>query len=242
MRPEDVALLEQRLSIFIERLRGRLPAERMAWINDLAGNAELELAIESIQEEVDGGRLVLTDKERRELDELAVGFDVDLASLAKARRITQYDFVREPRGEQLRGLIAAGAAICDRFTFELSGMQLSSRADAVLVALEPFLMSRVETSETPGSTLLDGTITLCTYRLTYEPARILAGATDRLYDWAEPELPQDLCLLRGSQPWLITLAADRAASLIVTPGDARALSSGGLKLRPAPQVTLGVAD
>jgi hypothetical protein len=224
--PQAEQVLAERLVTLVTCLAGRVPPQRLDFIEELANVGEPELAVEAIAE------LELTKEERAELDDLARLFDVDLDALARSRRIAQYDFVKEPRGEKLRGLIAAGAAWCDRFTFELSGMELDDRAKTVIAALEPFLLSCVETTRTPGSISLNP-VTLCTYRLTYEPARILADASDRLYDWVEPQLPQDLCFLHGNQRWLITLAADRAASLFVTPGEAAAMEAGGLKLRRA---------
>lgn len=115
-------------------------------------------------------------------------------------------------------------------------MILSDRATDLLRRLEPFLIGCEETSETTGSVLLSGdTITLCTYRLVPEAAALLRESADRLYDWAEPELPQDLCLLRGTEPWLITLATDRAASLLIPRTEAQAIrvANPGLALREA---------
>lgn len=149
--------------------------------------------------------------------------------------MTQYDFVREPRGEVLDQLITAAVVACDRFTIERSGMELNVRATEVLREFEPYLISCEETSETTRTILWPGdTTTLCTYRLNVDSAAVIRAATRRLYDWLEPDLPQCLCFLRGSEPWLVNLAADREGSLLLSPGEAQGLRAAipGLKIRP----------
>lgn len=155
--------------------------------------------------------------------------------------MTQYDFVREPRGEVLDQLIAAAVEACDRFTVERCRMVLDDRATQVFQRFEPFLIGCEETSETTGSTLWPGdTTTLCTYRLNADSAAVIRSSARGLYDWLEPDLPQCLCFLRGSEAWLINLAADRAGSLLLSPSEAQALQAAipGLAIRqPAPRDT-----
>lgn len=153
--------------------------------------------------------------------------------------MNQYDFIREPRDEVLDQLISAAVEVCDSFTVELSGMVLDDRATDVLQKFEPYLIGCEETSQTPGSILPPGdTLTLCTYHLNAGSAEIIRRSARRLYDWAEPDLPQCLCFLRGSEPWLINLAADDEGCLLLTPGEADALRAAipGLQIRqPAPR-------
>lgn len=151
----------------------------------------------------------------------------------------QYDFVREPRGEVLDQLISAAVNVCDRFTVELSGMALHDRAADILHEFEPHLIGCEETSRTHGSLLPPGnTVTLCTYHLNEDSAEVIRRSARRLYDWVEPNLPQCLCFLRGSEPWLINLAADDQGCLLLTPSEADALRAAipALKIRqPAPR-------
>lgn len=148
--------------------------------------------------------------------------------------MTQFELVREPRGEVLDRLIAEAVGVCDRFTVVLSGMVLGDRAELVIERLKPFLVGCEKTSETPGSIMLPAdAITLCTYRLDADSAKVIREAARRLYDWVEPDLPQELCLLRQTEPWLINLAADRAAFLVTSPAEAERLRAAipGLQLR-----------
>jgi hypothetical protein len=59
-----------RLDALVEGLRDRLPPERHGYIAEYSGQAEWELAIETIWAEVEGG-LVLTGAEQDELAALA---------------------------------------------------------------------------------------------------------------------------------------------------------------------------
>lgn len=60
-----------------------------------------------------------------------------------------------------------------------------------------------------------GTVTVCIHALTEASVQVLLDAWDRLFGWAEPQLPNDLCLLRDDDAWLITMASDRVAILAV---------------------------
>jgi hypothetical protein len=133
-----------------------------------------------------------------------------------AQAITRRDFriAQEPRGKQLEGLLSTALTYCDRFLLALSKMKLDQSGERILEELRPFQLSSVEASEYPAATLPSGrTVTVQTYRLTAKSAERLRRATDRLYCSVEPGLPNDLCLLRGDEPWLITMASDRVAIL-----------------------------
>jgi hypothetical protein len=130
----------------------------------------------------------------------------------------------------------AATDVCDRFLFHLYGLSLAASGQRVLDELAPFLMKSEDTSVSPASATPFGTFTVFTYRLTPASADILRAATDRLYGWLEPALPQDLCFMRGAVPWLITLASDREALMITTAEEAASIRARvrGLKLRARP--------
>ncbi len=97
---------------------------------------------------------------------------------------------------------------CDTLLFVLTGMDLSDRARTLLAELEPVLKSRVESNAYPAGILPWGTVTVCRYSFNERSREIVAGATDHLFGWLEPDLPSDLCLLRDAIPWLTTMASD----------------------------------
>jgi hypothetical protein len=149
----------------------------------------------------------------------------------------QFDLMREPRGDVLSKLLDVAIEACDRFTVERSDMVMSPRGAEVYRRLQPFLLSQAVVSETPGSIYVPpDTVTLRTYSLDAEAAEVIREATDKLYGWVEPDLPQDLCFLRGSAPWLVNHAADEASCLVVSDDEAAAIEKAvpGLSLQKLP--------
>ena len=48
------------------------------------------------------------------------------------------------------------------------------------------------------------------YQLYLPSARVLKNATDHLYGWAQPELPEDLCLVgENGLPYLTTISHEQ---------------------------------
>jgi hypothetical protein len=75
-------------------------------------------------------------------------------------------------------------------------------------------LSDAESSEWPGTKLLRGTARLLRYSLLADSGSILARLVSGLYDWRQPSMPEDLCLIRQSgEPWLVTISHERDAYL-----------------------------
>lgn len=146
--------------------------------------------------------------------------------------MTDYLVTREPQGETLRNLISIAAERCNTFLFVLEDMALSERGTEVVARLEPMLLSREETNEYPAGTLPWDTVTAYTYRVTPESVAIVCEATDRLFSWLQPDLPNDLCFLRNGRPWMTTMASDRELLLTLDEAEYRELRSRlrGLRL------------
>lgn len=153
-----------------------------------------------------------------------------------------YRIVGEPRGESLEAILAQSLDVCDGFLFALTDMHRSGHAEQLIADMEPFLISRIETNEYPAATLPWGTVTVCRYRLTATSVRTLGEATSRLYDWQEPDLPNDLCLMRGDEAWLITMASDRVAILALEEAERSALCAAVSKLKLVPMQTDSAPD
>lgn len=111
-------------------------------------------------------------------------------------------------------LLDASLGSCDEFLLALTQMELRQSGKLVLLELSPFLLGCEKTALYPAGYMLDeDAITVCRYRLTADAIGILKRAARHLYAWQEPELPNDLCILRSGEPWLVTTAADEGGSL-----------------------------
>ena len=125
-----------------------------------------------------------------------------------------YSILGEPMGEVFEALL--GLAIDHCSTLQLvvrPSLGLSDKGSALLGRLQALLIEKLETARWPGTVLMDETATLWRFRFNADSARIVTEAQPRLY-WTQPQLPEDLSLLRMSgEPWLVTIAHERDAYL-----------------------------
>lgn len=144
-----------------------------------------------------------------------------------------WDIQREPRGEPYAALIRFAAGHCNQFTFYLTGMELEPEGLRLLDDLREFLLDARETIESPANLFLDA-VTMYSYRLDLRSAARILRATDRLYAWQEPELPNDLCLMVDERPFLTILADERLSYLSLTDDEYQEVVQAlpRLRLRP----------
>lgn len=101
---------------------------------------------------------------------------------------------------------------------------LNAHGSAVLEQLKPFLVSKSESSQWPGTELYDHTATVCTYRFDSACSSVLEKVAASLLSWLQPDLPEDLCLLRaGGEPFLVTIGHENDAYFNMTEKDKRHL-------------------
>jgi hypothetical protein len=147
------------------------------------------------------------------------------------------EIAREPRGRVYGELLYRAFPWCSHLVLVV--VPLPGGADPLLVsgrrvlaALGPYLMSAIDDATWPGTRLEGATGRVHRYRLHPEVLDVVTGATDRLYGWCPPELPQDLALLRGNgSPFLTTVSQEGWATLTVTDEEAAALGDLDLQLR-----------
>jgi len=87
---------------------------------------------------------------------------------------------------------------------------LAAQGASVVQQLQPFGLNSIVASEWPGTALLGDTAIV--HRFTYDAdvVRILLKNSCRLFQWVQPGLPEDLCLLRASRDaWLVSVAHER---------------------------------
>jgi hypothetical protein len=139
-----------------------------------------------------------------------------------------YDLLREPTGDVYRHLWKASADYCDVLLLVIRHtIKVNESAQAVIERLEPFLISQAESAEWPGTRLLDDTATVYRFELSSETISVLGEATDALFSWSQPEMPEDPCLIRfDGEPWLVTIAHEQDAYLNLTSEEKTSLEAG----------------
>ena len=122
-----------------------------------------------------------------------------------------FALLTEPSGELYSELLDLAAKECRVALLVIRrSLPLSGRGMNVLSRLERFLRDSVESSEWPGTKLLGEAASVLHYDLGPECAEVLKEATDSLYGWTQPDLPEDLCLLKDEgMPWLVSIAHER---------------------------------
>ncbi len=140
---------------------------------------------------------------------------------------TTYDLRQQPVGQVYRQLIQHALSECQLALLVVrDSTKLAESGQLVLRKLEKFLGSKSRAAEWPGTTLLMGRkATLFKYEFSEKVAEILKSEVYGLYDWVQPNRPEDLCLLRSDEtPWLATIAHEKDAYFELSDEEKRRLT------------------
>jgi hypothetical protein len=111
-----------------------------------------------------------------------------------------YDLSRLSATDGYAELLRATASLASTFGLMITPGPHGGRPgiESVLTRLEPYLIQAEEVQEWPGTRMADGlTSPQHLYRLTPDSLEILVSAASSLFDWAFPDLPESLHLLRA---------------------------------------------
>ena len=152
-----------------------------------------------------------------------------------AIQVFHFDLIAEPRNGEYEALLRLSRAACVRFSLIQrlgSGTGFGPSAQRVLDDLKPHLAVERQVSEWPGTRLLDDVACLREYQVSHESIGLLMRATSGLYEWRQPERPEDLILWRDSaHPWLVSIAHERDSWLLATRAEYDQLIAAAPELR-----------
>ena len=119
----------------------------------------------------------------------------------------------------LAALFLDVSSIADYFLLVVRpDLKLSRSGTALLEDIAPWLDRSWESSEWPGTKLLTGTVKILRYR---DPHRVVTCCLGRVvspFAFAQPDYPEDPCLLRADQsPIFTTISHERDAYLNLEP-------------------------
>jgi hypothetical protein len=119
-----------------------------------------------------------------------------------------YDLVDEPSGEDYRALLLCARSQCETAVLSVDGRRdLDTSGQEVVNRLSSQLRSESRT----------GAVRLLHYELSQECVNVL-GEAPGLFAWKQPQLPENLCLLRhDGSPWIVSIAAERIGYVEFTP-------------------------
>lgn len=137
----------------------------------------------------------------------------------------RYTITKEPWGDVYRSFLRLALDRCD------TGILVRRRADKstptmveFLKRVHPFVISAEEQSRWPGTELIGHKATVIRFRYGEGVIDELVNATSHLYGWIEPELPEDLCLIRpDGRPWLVSISHEKDSYLDLDQGEHRSV-------------------
>ncbi|WP_088225569.1 stage III sporulation protein AH [Desulfosporosinus sp. FKB] len=123
--------------------------------------------------------------------------------------------LNEPKGDSYKKLIQLAFDTCDTFLF-IKHSQLSYNKksfDMLLKALEPDFIYFKEQNRWPG-TFSVPTAKVYYFYTSENSKDIVKEITNSLFNWRAPNLPDDLCFLKGNEEWLINTAHERICNIV----------------------------
>ena len=100
----------------------------------------------------------------------------------------------------------------DSFSFVVrEENEISKNVRNLIHDLSVFLIEEKEVQEWPGTKLLLGNAILYRFNLNPESAFILYRYENNLYNWLQPELPEDLVFYKGQQPVFTSITHENDA-------------------------------
>lgn len=129
-----------------------------------------------------------------------------------------FSLVGNINGETYRELLNFSTEYCDTFVLVTQeSLGLNKNAVEAIKALSPFLESSEDKMSWPGTELLLGTAKVNRYKLINESITIILSLSDSLYAWLQPNLPEDLALIRSDNiPLLSSVAHESEAIMTIS--------------------------
>lgn len=117
--------------------------------------------------------------------------------------------LNEPIGEKHRALVDYAFKVCDSFMLVTHRQSAHSpnyiEYDILVQELNDSLITTKEQYVWPG-TMSSGLALVHYFQTTDSAKEIIMNKADRLFDWCYPDMPEDLCFMKGKDVWLASTA------------------------------------
>ena len=118
--------------------------------------------------------------------------------------------IEDPKNETYFKLIDLAFVTSDTFILVVrKDMSVSSGVDKILNKLTDSLLEMKEQSEWICCKLFGGVAQVYYYKTTDEAKKVLKEVSNSLYQWVQPDFPEDLSFIKNGDPWLINIAHER---------------------------------
>ncbi len=100
---------------------------------------------------------------------------------------------------------------CNMFLFVIHDHYKIDRYKSLLLELNYYKINEEENNQWPGTVLSNKTVKIIRFSYNLNSVNILKKYSKSLFEWNYPDLPDDLCLLKNSDPVLINIAHENDA-------------------------------
>ena len=138
---------------------------------------------------------------------------------------SMYNLEAEPSLALYHGLIDFALERCPlALLVRRPELELTKAGQGVLRSLAPYVEESVKSTRWPGTEIFGAQADVFFFRLEAGSAQVLREATDHLFGWCQPDLPEDLCFLREDRtPWLVTIAHEHDGYFVLSEWEFRQL-------------------
>jgi len=128
-----------------------------------------------------------------------------------------YSITQEPEADVYCKLLQYALIPCSLASVVVRpDLPLTSHGNQLLEELSPFLQEKVISNEWPGTQLVEGNAVVHYFAYDKRSVDILLKHSTRLYQWVQPDLPEDLGLLRSlEKPWLVSIGHEKDSYLLM---------------------------
>jgi hypothetical protein len=129
-----------------------------------------------------------------------------------------YNLLIQPSNQDYYDLLDYALAECKYAIVVIRDtVQLSPNGQGVLEKLSKHVYKENQIDEWPGTKLLNSHASVVTYHYVPEVVEILKTTVPNLYKWLQPDLPEDLCLLRVDEtPWMVTISHEKDGYFVLS--------------------------
>lgn len=129
-----------------------------------------------------------------------------------------YNLQIEPGNQDYEDLLDYASVDC-RYALVVirDTIHLSFYGQEILEKLSKYLYKNQQTDQWPGTKLLNRQARVLEYHYVPEVVEFFKTHASKLFQWLQPDLPEDLCLLREDEtPWLVTISHEKDAYFVLS--------------------------
>ncbi|WP_270168634.1 hypothetical protein [Paenibacillus sp. SYP-B4298] len=125
--------------------------------------------------------------------------------------------LEEPTGVTYKQLISLAFTLCDEFILvKRDQIELNEKGQTFIEELQPHIKEIRKQEEWPGTRLFGHYADVYYFDCKGELLEILLTKVDRLYEWMQPGLLEDLCFYKNGEEWLVTIAHENEGFIKTT--------------------------